>query len=221
MTRSTPRALAVLAVSVVGAVFAATGCGSETSGGADPTAEPGPAGAVDTTESTRTETTGTGTTGTTGNETTGTADPGRRPEGFTTIRARVTDGDGETCEVCLWLADDSDERRRGLMGVTDLGDAVGMAFRFDEPTNGSFWMYDTPTPLSIAWFAPDGRHVGSTDMSPCIDTDESDCPSYAPGDEYDLAIEVFAGGLEGLGLGPGSSVELLDGTESETCPATP
>ena len=125
-----------------------------------------------------------------------TADAGRQPEGFTTIQARITEPDGEVCEVCLWLADDPAERGRGLMGVTDLGDAVGMAFRFDEPTAGSFYMFQTPSPLSIAWFSPpEGSHVGSADMDPCLDTPAGECPLYSPGAEYDLAIEVFEGGL--------------------------
>lgn len=144
--------------------------------------------------------------------------PGVQPDGFTTIQARITPVDGEVCEVCLWLADDSSERGRGLMGVTDLGDAVGMAFRFDEATSGPFYMFRTPTPLSIVWFARDGAYVGSADMEPCLDTPASDCALYSPGVDYDLAIEVFEGGLEPLGLGPGATVELLDGTQADRCP---
>ncbi len=143
---------------------------------------------------------------------------GQQPEGFTTIRALITEPDGEVCEVCLWLADDATERGRGLMGVTDLGDAVGMAFRFDEPNSGSFYMFQTPTPLSIAWFASDGSHVGSADMDPCLDTPAGECALYSPGAEYDLAIEVFEGGLEPLGLVSGSSVELIEGSEADGCP---
>lgn len=143
---------------------------------------------------------------------------GQQPEGFTTIQARITEPDGQVCEVCMWLADDSSERGRGLMGVTDLGEAVGMAFRFEEPTSGSFYMFQTPSPLSIAWFAPDGSHVGSADMDPCLDEPAGECPLYSPGAGYDLAIEVFAGGLESLGLVAGSSVELIEGSEAERCP---
>ncbi len=95
---------------------------------------------------------------------------GVQPEGFTTVTARLTEVDGEVCEVCVWLADTPEERGRGLMGVTDLGDAAGMVFKFDEPIVGSFYMFQTPTPLSIAWFAPGGDHVGSADMAPCLDT---------------------------------------------------
>ncbi len=143
---------------------------------------------------------------------------GVEPEGFTTIQALITDPDGEVCEVCLWLADDPEERGRGLMGVTDLGDAVGMAFRFDEPGAGSFYMFQTPTPLSIAWFAPGGSYVGSADMVPCLDTPAGECALYSPGAEYDLAVEVFEGGLEPLGLVAGSTVELIEGSEADSCP---
>lgn len=146
---------------------------------------------------------------------------GSQPDGFTTIQAVITESNGEVCEVCLWLADDGAERGRGLMGVTDLGDAVGMAFRFEEATSGSFYMFQTPSPLSIAWFAADGGHVGSADMEPCLDTPAGGCPLYSPDSEYDLAIEVFDGGLEPLGLGPGSSVELIDGSEADRCPLAP
>jgi uncharacterized membrane protein (UPF0127 family) len=142
---------------------------------------------------------------------------GRQPEGFTTVTARITDADGEECDVCLWLADSGDERGRGLMGVTDLGDAVGMAFVFEQPLLGSFYMFQTPTPLSIAWFDSDGEIVGNAEMEPCLDTPAGECPLYAPDDEYDLAIEAFAGGLEPLGIGEGARVVLLDGTESEQC----
>jgi len=143
------------------------------------------------------------------------------PEGFTTITARITDADGEVCEVCLWLADDGDERGRGLMGVTDLGDAAGMAFRFDDERTGSFFMFQTPTPLSIAWFGADGGFVGTADMDPCFDTSAGDCPLYSPDRAYALAIEVFEGGLDSLGVGPGSSVELIEGSEADRCPVAP
>ena len=150
---------------------------------------------------------------------------GVQPEGFTTITARITEPDGEQCDVCLWLADTPQERSRGLMGVTDLGDAVGMAFVFDEPTTGAFYMFETPTPLSIAWFAPDGGFVGSADMAPCLGTPADECARYSPDEAYDLAIEAFDDGsddpLVAAGLGPGSSVVLVAGTEATACPDSP
>ena len=143
------------------------------------------------------------------------------PEGFTTVTARITEADGDVCEVCLWLADSTEERSRGLMGVTDLGDAAGMAFVFEEAFRGAFYMYRTPTPISIAWFAPDGSFVESADMTPCLDTPSEDCPRYRPEQSYDLAIEVFGDGtgdaLAALGIGPGARVELVPGSEAPEC----
>ena len=152
---------------------------------------------------------------------TGTSDslvPGTLPQGFSTVEARITAADGEVCEVCLWLADTDDERGRGLMGVTDLGPAGGMAFVFDPPTTGAFYMFQTPTPLSIAWFAEDGGWVGSADMEPCMDATSERCELYSPdGAAYTIAVETFEGDLEALLLVEGSTIELLAGSENLEC----
>ena len=142
---------------------------------------------------------------------------GVQPQGFGTVTAMVTKADGEVCEVCLWLADSAEDRGRGLMGVTDLGEPVGMAFLFEEVVSGAFFMFQTPTALSIAWFAGDGSIVGAADMAPCLDTASAGCARYSPSSPYSIAIEAFEGSLSELGIGPGSSVELVAGTESPTC----
>lgn len=140
------------------------------------------------------------------------ADP-VQPEGFTTTVVRITDTEGESCEVCVWLADSSEERSRGLMGVNDLDGAAGMLFMFAEPAAYSFYMFQTPTPLSIAWFAADGGFVDSTDMSPCLGVPSADCPRYRPGAPSVMALEVWAGGLDaatgGLGIGPGARIDVV------------
>lgn len=130
------------------------------------------------------------------------------PEGFDLIDATITSAEGEVCEVCVWLADDDAQRHRGLMGVTDLGDGVAMAFRWAEPTAGNFYMFQTPTPLSIAWFGESGEHVGQADMEPCLGDDPADCELYSPDASYSVAIETFGGELDSVGIGPGSTVEL-------------
>jgi uncharacterized membrane protein (UPF0127 family) len=210
------RGLALLVLSVV----AVAGCGSD-----DVAELPGPTtpteSVADTTPATDTPLPDTSGPDTSASDSAEPNSTGTLPEGFTTVQALITDPDGETCEVCLWLADDGTERGRGLMGVTDLGDAVGMVFRFEEPTRGSFYMFQTPTPLSIAWFSPDGDHVGSAEMAPCLDTAAGDCPLYSPDGEYDLAVEVFEGGLEPLGLVAGSRLELIEGSEADGCPLSP
>lgn len=140
------------------------------------------------------------------------------PEGFTAVIATITSSAGATCEVCLWLADTPDERGRGLMGVTDLAGAAGMVFVFGGPVVESFYMYRTPTPLSIAWFDETGSYVSSADMVPCLDVPPEECPRYAADRAYTTAVEVPAGGLDALGIGPGATIELSPDTGSTTCP---
>jgi len=142
-----------------------------------------------------------------------------QPEGFTTVTVEITKADGTTCEVCLWLADSAEERGQGLMGVTDLGTAAGMAFVFEQPTNGSFYMFQTVTPLSIGWFAPGGALVSTADMAPCESDDSSQCEQFPAGAEFDLAIEVFRGDLAAVGIEPGVSARVIEGTEAAACPA--
>ena len=77
----------------------------------------------------------------------GTPSADGQPAGFELTAARVTAADGEVCELCLWLADSPDRRRQGLIGVTDLGRADGMVFRYDEPSPSAFHMRGAPLPL--------------------------------------------------------------------------
>lgn len=127
------------------------------------------------------------------------------PEGFERVRATVTEPDGTVCELCLWLADTGDRRSRGLMHVTDLGDADGMAFLYPTLHSGTFWMKDTPLPLSIAFFGVDGTYVAAFDMEPCT---EEPCGSYRTPDDFLVAIETTQGDLADLGIGPGSVLDL-------------
>lgn len=135
---------------------------------------------------------------------------GVSPVGVSSVLAQVTSADGESCEVCLWLAEDDATRQRGLMGVTDLGDAVGMVFRWDEPRTGNFVMFQTPTPLSIAWFDEQGDHISQADMEPCMVENSATCERYTADSPYVLAVEMFGGQLDAVGIGPGSSIEISD-----------
>lgn len=132
--------------------------------------------------------------------------PGQ-PQGFSLRAAKVTAADGEVCEVCVWLADSGAERSRGLMGVTDLGPAQAMAFLYPRPTTTSFWMLNTPLPLSIAFFDADGAFLDSFDMEPCGGLV---CPSYATAPDFTVALEAPQGTLPDLLIAPGSTLTLLD-----------
>lgn len=148
--------------------------------------------------------------------TTSAAPEGVLPVGFELAPAEVTLPDGTVCELCLWVAASVGQRQRGLMGVTDLGPADGMVFVYDGPASGQFWMYGTPMPLSIAFFAADGRFVSSTDMEPCVTGPSADCARYSAAGPYVAAIEVPQGGFAELGIGSGSRLALFTG---DSCPA--
>jgi uncharacterized membrane protein (UPF0127 family) len=90
------------------------------------------------------------------------------------------------------------------MGRGDLGGFDAMVFRFDADTTGSFYMRNTPLPLSIAWFDRNGVFVSSADMEPC--PDRAGCPDYTAAAPYRLAVEVPKGGLGALGIDAGSSL---------------
>ena len=92
------------------------------------------------------------------------------------------------------------------MQVTDLGGLDGMAFRYDSPHTTSFTMRNTVMPLSIAFFGADGAFLDAFDMEPCV---AEPCPSYPTPADFLVAIEVPQGGLPDLGIGAGSTLELL------------
>jgi uncharacterized membrane protein (UPF0127 family) len=107
---------------------------------------------------------------------------------------------------CLLLASNQEQRARGLMQVKDptLGGYNGMLFRYDQDVTESFWMRNTPMPLSIAYLASDGQIVTVADMEPC--SDSPDCRDYPAAGPYRFTIEVPQGNLPSLGIVQGSIV---------------
>ncbi|MFW5742909.1 MAG: DUF192 domain-containing protein [Spirochaetota bacterium] len=54
-------------------------------------------------------------------------------------------------ELTVEVADTPETRTRGLMERTELGEREGMLFVFESSEQRSFWMKNTPLPLSIAY----------------------------------------------------------------------
>ena len=103
---------------------------------------------------------------------------------------------------CALLAETAAQQSRGLMNRTDIGGYDGMLFRFTADTTTSFFMKDTPLPLSIAFFDGSGQFVSTADMAPCIH--QPTCPTYSAARPYRYALEVPQGALPRLGIGPGT-----------------
>jgi len=128
----------------------------------------------------------------------------RTPFGdFGEIGFRIEGGTAEaTAMRCAVLAETAAQQGLGLMNRTDIGGYDGMLFKFPADTNGSFYMKDTPLPLSIAFFDASGQFVSTTDMAPCIH--QATCPTYAAARTYRWALEVPQGALPRLAIGPGT-----------------
>ena len=103
------------------------------------------------------------------------------------------------------VADSPEERRIGLMGRESLSAVDGMAFVWDEPVQGSFWMKDTLIPLSIAFWDERGRILEILDMEPCT---SDPCPTYGPAAPFIGAVELGQGAFGLAGVVVGDRVEL-------------
>jgi uncharacterized membrane protein (UPF0127 family) len=123
---------------------------------------------------------------------------------FGEVAIAITDPDGNVAGWCVLVAATPEQRQRGLMEVTDLGGYPGMLFVWDADSSSSFYMRNTPTPLSIAWFTAGGDLVSTADMDPCAD--ETDCPTYPPGGRHRFALEVPQGELAAMRVAEGSSL---------------
>jgi hypothetical protein len=122
--------------------------------------------------------------------------------GVATVRSK-------TLTVQAWIADESEERFKGLMFVTAAemaplsdGRDRGMIFIFQGDQTGGFWMRNTIIDLDIAFIRGDGSIVDTFTMKAL---DES---NYTPRSAYRYALEVNAGVLAKHGIRGGDHVDL-------------
>jgi uncharacterized membrane protein (UPF0127 family) len=98
------------------------------------------------------------------------------------------------------VASTPQERALGLMGRVSLLPDQGMLFIYPEEAERSFWMKNTPLPLSIAFIGEGGRIVHITDMTPL---NEDPVPSQHPAM---YALEMTKGWFESHGVKVGQSI---------------
>jgi uncharacterized membrane protein (UPF0127 family) len=97
------------------------------------------------------------------------------------------------------------ERERGLMGRKSLGPREGMIFVFDRDERLSFWMKNTPLPLSIAFISVEGRVTQIEDMEPFSERIIRSRLSVR------YALEMRQGAFAELGVAEGDTVRFPDG----------
>lgn len=109
------------------------------------------------------------------------------------------------------IADDDEERARGLMFRESMAADEGMLFIFEEDAPRAFWMKNTLIPLDILYFDGERRFVSGQYRVPTCKYGGNDCPSYPSEGDARYVLELNAGVGAGLGLQPGDPIALPEG----------
>ncbi len=108
---------------------------------------------------------------------------------------------GQVQRFSVEVADDSEERAKGLMFREKMPMASGMLFVFPEPKRASFWMQNTPLALDMIFADQTGRvthvHQNAIPMDP---TPIDGGPGVA------FVLEVNAGLAAPMGITPGAAL---------------
>ena len=103
-------------------------------------------------------------------------------------------------QVSVEVADTPKERADGLMGRVSLAPDTGMLFIYPDEAVRSFWMKNTPLPLSIAYISRGGQIVHLAQMAPLS---EEPVPSLHPSM---YALEMEAGWFTAHGVKVGQTI---------------
>lgn len=83
-----------------------------------------------------------------------------------TQNATIVNSKGEKIPINVEIAKTVKERANGFMNREHIQDGTGMLFVFEKEQTLSFWMKDTPTPLSIAFIDKTGYIKEIYDLTP-------------------------------------------------------
>ncbi len=78
----------------------------------------------------------------------------------------ITTSNDEKLPIKVEIAEKVEERNYGFMNRKNIPDGTGMLFVFENDQILSFWMKNTPHPLSIAYIDKDGIIKDIYDMTP-------------------------------------------------------
>ncbi len=79
---------------------------------------------------------------------------------------KIVRQDGTEFTVKAEIAEKPKDRNHGFMGRKTIPDGTGMLFVFEKDQILSFWMKNTPHPLSIAYIDSKGKIRNIFDMTP-------------------------------------------------------
>ncbi|MEM2175413.1 MAG: DUF192 domain-containing protein [Candidatus Micrarchaeia archaeon] len=114
--------------------------------------------------------------------------------------------EGKVVRVYVEVADEDDERIKGLMFRKNLAKNRGMLFVFDQEMNVSFWMKNTLIPLDMIFISANGTiNEIKENIQPCI---EDSCPVYSSLHPTKYVIEVNANFTKENGIKVGDFVNI-------------
>ena len=103
------------------------------------------------------------------------------------------------------VARTEEERRKGLMHRSSLGENEGMLFVFQRDQHLSFWMKDTEIPLSLAYISADGAIREIHDLEPFSKRPVESAHAVR------YALELKRGAYERAGAERGDAVRFPEG----------
>lgn len=93
-------------------------------------------------------------------------------------------------KVKVEIADDNEEREKGLMFREKLNENEGMLFVFEDESYRAFWMKNTLIPLDMIFINGNFEIVDIKNANPCR---EGQCVLYKPSKPAKYVLEAGAG----------------------------
>lgn len=106
------------------------------------------------------------------------------------------------------IADNSEERARGLMFREELGENQGMLFVYEEEADRSFWMKNTFIPLDIIFLDSNFEVINIEAANPEPNTTDSDLDRYRSERPAQYVLEINQNRSEEIGLKKESKMSL-------------
>lgn len=100
------------------------------------------------------------------------------------------------------LADEPEERARGLMFVEQMPTLEGMLFVYDRPQRATFWMRNTLIPLDMLFIGPRGVVLNVHENAKPLDE-----TTINGGDGVLAVLEINGGLARRLGIGAGDVLQ--------------
>lgn len=112
--------------------------------------------------------------------------------------AVLVEGDFGRARFAVEVADDPEERARGLMFVERMPLMAGMLFVYEEPQHARFWMQNTLIPLDMLFADAEGTVTRLHSEAVPMDTTAID-----GGEDVQFVLEINGGLAERLGIAAG------------------